>query len=332
MGQRVSRNDFEWVYTEEPHKTRRKLILAKYPQIKELMGHDPRLKYTVTAMVLLQLFSAYLLRDASWIMIAITGYVWGGVINHSMTLAIHEISHNVAFGNQWPAANRAFGIFGNLILGIPYSVQFRKYHQEHHKYQGDEALDMDIPSRFEGLMFQRTGTKFLWVLLQPVFYTLRPLILHPKPITGQEVANLTAQLVFDIIIYYTMGIRSLVYLVGGTFLAMGLHPVAGHFISEHYMFKKGYETYSYYGPLNLITFNVGYHNEHHDFPSIPGCNLPLVRSIAADFYDDLPYHTSWVKVIWDFIFCPEIGPYARVKRRPCQQPLDADGDKDGKED
>lgn len=41
-----------------------------------------------------------------------------------------------------------------------------------------------------------------------------------------------------------------------------------------------------------------------------------MRKIAPEYYDNLPHHTSWVKVIWDFIVDPAIGPYARIKRRP----------------
>lgn len=41
---------------------------------------------------------------------------------------------------------------------------------------------------------------------------------------------------------------------------------------------------------------------------------PQVRKIAPEYYDHLPQHHSWAKVLWDFVFKDSLGPYARVKR------------------
>ncbi|XP_014483756.1 PREDICTED: sphingolipid delta(4)-desaturase DES1 isoform X1 [Dinoponera quadriceps] len=315
MGQRVSRTDFEWIYTEEPHATRRKIILEKYPQIKKLFGYDPKFKWIVICMVLIQFLSYFIVKDLSYPKLLILAYCFGGVINHSLMLAEHEIAHNLAFGHARPMANRLFGLFVNLPIGIPMSISFKKYHLEHHRYQGDEKLDTDLPTLLEAKLFCTTFGKFCWVLLQPFFYSFRPLIMYPKVPTPLEYINLVIQLIFDGCIWYYFGGKVLFYMLIGSLLAMGLHPVAGHFISEHYMYKKGFETYSYYGSLNLITFNVGYHNEHHDFPAVPGSRLPEVKRIAPEFYDNLPHHNSWVSVLYDFVMDPDIGPYARMKRK-----------------
>ena len=83
------------------------------------------------------------------------------------------------------------------------------------------------------------------------------------------------------------------------------------------------ETYSYYGPLNWLTWNVGYHNEHHDFCNIPWSRLPALKALAPEFYDNLAVCDSWIGVIWDYITRDEIGPYNRVKRQPDKEDSEA---------
>lgn len=289
--------------------------VAKHPEIKALMKPDYNLIWVVLLMVAAQLTAFYLVRDLDWKWVVFWAYVFGSCISHSMTLAIHEISHNSAFGNGRAMWNRWYGIFANLPLGLPYSISFKRYHMDHHRYLGGDGIDVDIPTNFEGWFFCTRFRKFIWIVLQPFFYAIRPLCINPKPITRLEIINLLAQLSFDIVIYYLWGAKSLFYMLAGSVLGLGLHPISGHFIAEHYMFLKGHETYSYYGPLNLLTFNVGYHNEHHDFPNIPGKSLPLVKKIAAEYYDNLPQYNSWIKVLYDFVMDDTISPYSRMKRQ-----------------
>ena len=74
---------------------------------------------------MLQIVCAYLLRNSpilSWPFF-LTAYIIGATANQNLFLAIHEISHNLAFKEG--TANRLFAIFANLPIGIPYSASFR---------------------------------------------------------------------------------------------------------------------------------------------------------------------------------------------------------------
>jgi sphingolipid delta-4 desaturase len=297
---------------EEPHVARRKAITKAHPEIKKLFGPDHKTKYTVLASMLLQVFSLHLLQGAAWYTWLFCCYTLSGTINHMLTLAMHEAAHGLTA--KGVTRNRIIGIFANLSMGIPASASFKRYHMEHHRFQGEDIMDVDIPCDLEGWFFRTTARKVLWCFLQPAFYSLRPMYVNPKAPTKWEFINYACTVVFDATIVYFFGISGLAYLAFGTLLGMGIHPVAGHFISEHYVMAKDQETYSYYGPLNWFTFHVGYHNEHHDFPFVTGKNLAKVRAIAPEFYDDIPHYHSWSKVIWDYIVDEKISPYSRVKR------------------
>ena len=136
--------DFLWLMTEEPHRTRRMAIMKAHPEVSveqvsdkfffvyihfikvtKLMGHEPLTKYVVSLVVLLQLSLAILLRHSSPLSFTFIfcAYVIGGTANHNLFLAIHEITHNLAFKGIAP--NKLIAIFANLPIGIPYSAAFK---------------------------------------------------------------------------------------------------------------------------------------------------------------------------------------------------------------
>ncbi|KAL1797319.1 hypothetical protein ACET3X_003925 [Alternaria dauci] len=318
---------FFWTYTEEPHRTRRMAIIKAHPEVTKLCGPEPLTKYVVLFVVSIQVFCAYALRNTpvvSWPFF-LTAYIIGATANQNLFLAIHEISHNLAFRS--PLANRIFAVFANLPIGIPYSASFRPYHLTHHKSLGVNGLDTDLPTAFEAIFLDSVAGKAFFATFQILFYALRPMFVYALPMTKIHLFNVVVQLAFDYALVRFAGGRALGYLIMSSFLAGSLHPCAGHFIAEHYVFEKPNkdaanpankiplpETYSYYGPLNFFTYNVGLHNEHHDFPAIPWTRLRTLNRIAHDFYKDLPQHKSWVYVLWQFIWDKDISLWCRVKR------------------
>jgi sphingolipid delta-4 desaturase len=118
-------SQFFWTYTEEPHRSRRQAIIKAHPEVTKLCGPEPLTKWLVLAVVLLQVVCGILLRNTHWLdwRFLATAYVVGATSNQNLFLAIHEISHNLAFKEGWK--NRLLAVFANLPIGIPYSASFR---------------------------------------------------------------------------------------------------------------------------------------------------------------------------------------------------------------
>ncbi|KAF8316799.1 dihydroceramide delta(4)-desaturase [Clavulina sp. PMI_390] len=307
--------DFLWVMTEEPHRSRRIAILKAHPEVTKLMGYEPLTKWVVLFVVATQLGCAYLLRDTHPLspVFVLTAYVIGATANHNLFLAIHEITHNLAFASV--KANKLLAMFANLPIGIPYAMTFKRYHLEHHKNQGEDGVDTDIPSRLEALVLTNVAGKAFFATFQILFYALRPGFVRSQTLTPWHFLNIAVQIAFDVLIASTLGANAIFYFLMSSFLAGSLHPCAGHFIAEHFVWDgTDQETYSYYGPLNVLAYNVGYHNEHHDFPSVPWTRLPALRALVPEVYDTIPSHPSWPMVIFNFIFDVDVSLFSRVKR------------------
>merc|ERR1719259_66520 len=121
-------------------------------------------------MVSFQIISCYFIKDISWPLVILLAYLIGGTINHSLTLAIHDISHNTAFGYSKSKRNRYFGMIANLPIGVPMSIGFKKYHVDHHRYLGGDVLDVDLPTPLEGFLFRNFSESDLVVFESFILY------------------------------------------------------------------------------------------------------------------------------------------------------------------
>ncbi|KAG8338834.1 putative Sphingolipid Delta4 desaturase (DES) Fatty acid desaturase [Trypanosoma vivax] len=308
-------NDYYWTTNDEMHADRRKMMMEKYgDQIRKLFGPDPLIWKIAIPLVFLQIYIGSLAASMSWSVFLLVAYFVGGTITHNSFLAVHEITHNLAFHTI--AYNDYCAILLNIIVPLPYAMTFKSYHKEHHKYIGWEGVDTDVPTALEARLLSNYFGKFIFVTFQVFFYVLRPSIIRKIQFQRMHYINIVTQIVFDIILYKLFGLDCILYFLFSIFLGTNWHPIAGHFISEHFVFKGDgkQETFSYYGPLNLFAWNVGYHVEHHDFPFIPWTRLHKLREIAPEFYQDLIVTESWPLTLINFVLDKNVNQFSRVTR------------------
>lgn len=265
-------DDFARDDMDEPHLKRKHALLLKNPQIVKLYGTDISTFYIATWINLVQLGLAYYFGQIGvhWTVYVLVAYFIGGTATGMVGVIIHEACHNLVTGSS--VMDRMIGLYTNIVLPVPISQSFRRYHIEHHTWQGVEGMDPDLPLDWEkNLIRGNTFKKILWILIYPVMYVVRGLVMQQQrghTPNKWEIINVGFSICMDIIIVHVCGWKGLAYLVLSLWFGYSLHPGAAHFIQEHYTFDDGQETYSYYGVLNIPFMNIGYHNEHHDFQKV----------------------------------------------------------------
>lgn len=305
-------NNFHFMEHDEPHYTRRKMILEKHPEIKTLMTQDPISLYLTIALVALQIVIMSYVKDWPVWAIILLAYSLGGLIGNGLFVLIHDLTHFTAFKSR--QANQLVAILANFGHGIPTALAFLKFHSMHHMFLGRPNLDPDMPHQWEIKFFRTPFRKVLHLIFMLAFYVVRPYAMPQNTPSFLEILNWVLVISWDFFLLGVFGWGGIIYLIVSTISALGPNPVAARYFAEHFEFVKGQDTYSYYGWFNILIFNVGYHIEHHDFPNIPWRKLPEVKAMAPEFYDTLPHHDSYFRLMWQYLTDSQFGAWCRIGR------------------
>ncbi len=308
--------DFTRVDTPDQHIERRKEMMKKYPnELRAIMGNSPVTAFWIILTVATQFTVAYLLREQSWPVIILVAWAFGAWLNHALYVFVHDSAHNLVFKSE--LANRMIGMVCDFPLVAPGAMAFRKYHLIHHTRMGQFAYDADLVSEREAAMVGNSSIKkLIWVLFLGISQAARPMRITIQQFWDKWIiTNLLIQVAVMATAVYFIGFPAIIYLFSSTIFGLGLHPLGARWIAEHFQTKPGQETYSYYGPMNTVMFNVGYHMEHHDFMTVPWNRLPLISKTAPEFYSELKHYTSYPMLLIQFITDKNLTLYSRIVRK-----------------
>ena len=310
----LSSAEFHRSKAAQPHPKRTAAILKAHPEVRALQGRNPWTFVLLVGLLSLQIGLAWYMSNQSlWAIFAVAWLV-GAFANHALYGIVHEATHNLIFKSKF--LNRCAALLADLTNILPGALGFRLYHLEHHAHLSDYVRDADVASDWEArLVGNKTWRKLLWITFFWVFQVTRTFRIDIKRFPDRWVIiNLGTAIVFTASVWYLLGGFAVLYLFLSFSFAIGLHPLGGRWIQEHYTLEETHETGSYYGPLNVFCLNLGYHNEHHDFSNIPWNNLPKLRKMAPEFYEPHINYDSWTKLLIQFITDSRWSLYSRTRR------------------
>lgn len=211
-----------------------------------------------------------------------------------------------------PAYNRLLSIATNVAMVVPISEIFRQHHNKHHQELGNDQLDVDVPTDVEVAFVGNSPLrKALWLMFNMIILPARSMSRLPVHVDRYLILNWVVCIIFGFLsLLYSRSTS--VFLFLSLINSQGLHPANTRQVQRHIfngdevMRASGDRptTYSYYGWGNLLTLNVGYHVEHHDFNRIPWSKLPQLRRIAGKkwYPDQCAYHGRGFPELLNFVF------------------------------
>jgi sphingolipid delta-4 desaturase len=292
---RVRVESFEW------HTERRKAILRAHPEVKRLYGRDPTTAVWIVALAALQIAATFAVRSLSWPTVLALAYFVGVFPAHALGVLVHEAGHNLVLRRT--GANKLLAIIANVPLGAPAAIEFRAQHALHHRYLGDaDGSDTQAPTRHEARVVHGAWAKLVSFTLGRFYFKSRPA--NRVVVDRWMILNWAACLAYGAIVLAFGGLRSFAFGLVAALAAFGPHTLGARRLSEHLTGRRGQPTNSYYGVLNRVSFDVGYHVEHHDFPNIAWRRLRTLRRIAPEFYEPLFAIRSWTSLMTSYIVDP----------------------------
>lgn len=284
------------------HAERRKRIIRDHPTVALLWGPVPCTSVIILGLVILQMLLAVLADRLGVTGALILALVVGAPMAHALGAGIHECAHDLVFSKKW--ANKLLSIVANLPLLFPAAIDFRSKHLTHHRRLGLDGEDTQKPSAREAQLAGDSPIRRLaWLTAGPAFFHSG----EPNPnVRLWLAANVSINLLYSSALLWLSPV-GLLYLFISPLLTFGLHPIGIRRFGEHAVLSPSQPTNSYYGLWSRLAFNVGMHVEHHDFPNIPWCKLPQLRTEAKEFYQSLHTIPSWTSLFLSFLTRKQLG-------------------------